>query len=337
MNGKSLVTLVVAIVFGLGAMLAARQMLGPRDSRKEEETQEVLVAARDLKEEESIKADMLKSVRMVKSAAPPGAFSSLKDVEERWVKTAMLEGDVLIEKKLGPKGMPPGLVANIPKGMRAFAVDVTEQSSVSGFILPGHHVDIVKYENSDARQKHGETILQNVLVLAAGQIFTRPEEKSLQTRTVTLAVTMDDVHVLVAARAQGALSLALRGVNDNAMIVKREPKPVVDPEHERKLKIEQERRKDLEQELRDLKKAMALKEAMALKAVESKPKPPPPPKVVAVYRGMGNLQRVSLERPGVSVLAVGGSRSSASEAKPAPKNLEPTANLDLAAGDDQDP
>ena len=54
----------------------------------------------------------------------------------------MLEGDVLVEKKLGPKGTPPGLVANIPTGMRALAIDVTEQSGVSGFILPGHHVDV---------------------------------------------------------------------------------------------------------------------------------------------------------------------------------------------------
>ena len=53
------------------------------------------------------------------------------------MKTTLLEGDVVIEKKLGPKGTPPGLVANIPKGMRAFAIDVTEQSGVSGFILPG--------------------------------------------------------------------------------------------------------------------------------------------------------------------------------------------------------
>ncbi len=86
--------------------------------------------------------------RMAKSAVPADAFSSFKDVEDRWVKTTMLEGDVLVEKKLGPKGTPPGLVANIPKGMRAFAIDVTEQSGVSGFILPGHHVDVVRHDHS---------------------------------------------------------------------------------------------------------------------------------------------------------------------------------------------
>src|SRR5437868_5611189 len=137
--------LALAIAFGLGAMMLTRQLLSDDSGRKEEETQEVLVAARDIKEEESLKPDTVKLTRMAKSAVPAGAFSSPKDLEERWVKTALLEGDVVIERKLGPKGTPPGLVANIPKGMRAFALDVTEQSGVSGFILPSHHVDVVRF------------------------------------------------------------------------------------------------------------------------------------------------------------------------------------------------
>src|SRR5437870_2723771 len=117
--------LALAIAFGLGAMVLTRQVLSGDSGKKEEETQEVLVAARDLKEEETLKPDMIKPNRVAKSAIPAGAFISPKDLEERWVKTALLEGDVIVEKKLGPKGTPPGLVANIPKGMRAFAIDVT--------------------------------------------------------------------------------------------------------------------------------------------------------------------------------------------------------------------
>ncbi len=109
----------------------------------------MLVAARDFKEEEILKADMVKVIRMARSAVPPNAFSTFKEVEERWVRTTMLEGDVIVEKKLGPKGTPPGLVANIPTGMRALAIDVTEQSGVSGFILPGHHVDVIRFENAE--------------------------------------------------------------------------------------------------------------------------------------------------------------------------------------------
>ena len=208
-------------------MLVTRRLMS-KPAVAEEESQEILVAARDFKEEEVLKPDMVKTTRMSKSAVPAGAFSSFKDVEERWVKTTMLEGDPIVDKKLGPKGSPPGLVANIPKGMRAFAVEVNEQSGVSGFILPGHRVDVVRYEaNEKSQSQRGETILQDILVLAAGQVFTRPEEKSLQNRTVTLAVFPDQVDVLVAARAKGPLSLSLRGVNDHDIVDRPKPKPEV--------------------------------------------------------------------------------------------------------------
>ena len=262
MNGRSLTVLVLAVFLGLGAMLVTRRLMS-KAAAAEEESQEILVAARDFKEEEILKPDMVKTTRTSKSAVPVGAFSSFKDVEERWVKTTMLEGDPIVDKKLGPKGSPPGLVANIPKGKRAFAVDVTEQSGVSGFILPGHRVDVVRYEaNEKSQLQRGETILQNVLVLAAGQVFMRPEEKSLQNRTVTLAVLPEQVHILVAARAKGPLSLSLRGVNDHDIVDRPKPKPEETEE-------QKARRTKMEKELEELKLALAKKLA--------EPPPPPPP------------------------------------------------------------
>ena len=210
MNGRSL------FIFGTGR----RDRSGGHDShpadavwnkgKKDDDTQEVIVAARDFKAEEVLKPDMVKVIRMAKSAVPPNAFSSYTDVQDRWVKNVMLEGDVLVEKKLGPKGTPPGLVANIPKGMRAYAIDVTEQSGVSGFILPGHHVDVVRHESNDNNELRAETILQDVLVLATGQVFSRQEERAVQSRTVTLALKPEEVDILVAARARGSLARAPR-------------------------------------------------------------------------------------------------------------------------------
>ena len=66
----------------------------------EEETQDVIVAARDFKEEEILKPDMVRLVRVAKKNVPIGAFSSFKDIVDRWVKTAMLEGDPIVDRKL---------------------------------------------------------------------------------------------------------------------------------------------------------------------------------------------------------------------------------------------
>ena len=107
------------------------------------------------------------------------------------------------------------MVARIPKGMRAFAIEVNEHTGVSGFILPDHRVDVVQPESGPNSTSEAETILQDVLVLASGQVFTRPEDRSIQSRTVTLAVTPEQVDILVAASAKGSLSLSLRGLNDH--------------------------------------------------------------------------------------------------------------------------
>jgi pilus assembly protein CpaB len=300
MNGKSLMMLGLAVVFGLIAMFLTRQMLA-QEPTKVEEAQDVLVAARDLKEEELLKPDALKVIRMAKSAVPVGAFSAPKDVEERWVKTAMLEGDAVIEKKLGPKGTPPGLVANIPKGMRAFAIDVTEQSGVSGFILPGHRVDVIRYEQDRANQR-GESILQDILVLASGQVFTRAEERSLTNRTVTLALTPDQVAIIVAARAKGALSLALRGVNDHEVVARPEPKPTAAETPDPRWKLEEEKRQKLERELAEVKAALAAKAAAPPPAPAPAPVPVrPQARYVAIYRGgpreQGHFERIRIDEP----------------------------------------
>ena len=141
---------------------------------------------------------------------------SAKDVEDRWVQIGILEGEPIVDRKLAAQGSPPGLVARIPKGMRAFAIEVNEQTGVSGFVLPDHRVDVVQIEPGANGQPEAETVLQDVLVLASGQVFTRPDDRSIQARTVTLAVTPEQVDTLVSAGSQGPLTLALRGLNDHA-------------------------------------------------------------------------------------------------------------------------
>jgi pilus assembly protein CpaB len=160
-----------------------------------------------------------------------------------------------------------------------------------------------------------------VLVLAAGQIFTRPEEKAVQGRTVTLAVTPDQVDQLVAARAKGPLSLSLRGVNDHLIVEQPKPSKPVEDEVEklRRIKLEKEREKEreedkaqrlkLERELAEVRTALAkLSEPRPLPLP---PPPPPPPaappkpparRYVAIYHGPDNLVRISVDDSSVKEL-----------------------------------
>jgi pilus assembly protein CpaB len=284
MNGKAMILLALAGFCGLGAMYGTKRLLSRQQGKSTLEMQDVLVAARDLKVEELIRPDMVKVTQMARTSVPPGTFTSSKDVEDRWVQIKMLEGEPLVDRKLAPKGSPAGMVARIPKGKRAFAVEVNEHTGVSGFILPDHHVDVVKNETGSNGKIEAETILQDVLVLASGQVFSRPEDRSIQSRTVTLAVTPEEVDVLVAASAKSALTLALRGLNDH------ESKPV------RRIKTEP---------------IIAMAKPVAPPAPPAPALPPPPPPAppaqhVTIYHGIrSNRERIQIDHPEVAEIDPG--------------------------------
>ncbi|HEV3164617.1 MAG TPA: Flp pilus assembly protein CpaB [Isosphaeraceae bacterium] len=226
MNGKSVIVLVLAVVCGLGAMYGTSQLLS-RDRGKQVETQEIVIAVRDLKAEEVIKESMVELTKMPRDSVPAGSFTSIKDVIDRSLQIPILKDEPIVDPKLSPKGTPAGLVSRIPTGMRAFAVEINEQTGVSGFIMPGHRVDIVqtKVGSNGVPINDSELVLQNVLVLASGQTLTRPEDKSIMSHTVTLAITPRQVEALVTARTKGPLTLSLRGVNDNDLSATPPPPP----------------------------------------------------------------------------------------------------------------
>lgn len=280
MNGRSMVMLVVAVLCGLGAMYGVNRLMAQnKRAAPVVAMQDVLVAVRDLKIEEVIKPELVTVERMAKTAVPAGAFSSVKDVEGRWVMIGMLANEPLLDRKLAARGSPPGLVSRIPKGMRAFAIEVNEQTGVSGFVLPDHRVDVVQIEPGQNGRPEAEPVLQDVLVLASGTTFTRPEDRSIQSRTVTLAVTPEQVDTLVSSRSRGALSLSLRGLNDHIKLPPRKkvtapvppPGPVV--------------------------VAVKPPEPPPLPPPAPEPVLPPPPRFLTVYRGLDSVRRVRIDQP----------------------------------------
>ncbi|MFO0907648.1 MAG: Flp pilus assembly protein CpaB [Isosphaeraceae bacterium] len=283
MNGRPIVMLAFAVLSGLGAMYGTSKLLSKNQDLPVVEMQDVLVAARDIKVEEVIKPELVKVVRMEKQAVPAGSFSQAKDVEDRWVQFALLEGEPLVERKLAPRGSPPGIMARIPKGMRAFSVEVNEQSGVSGFILPDHRVDVIQVVPDEKGHSDAETVLQDVLVLASGQVFTRPDDRTVQARTVTLAVTPEQMEILVAAKAHGNLTLALRPLDSHEVVPPRKKRKP--PEEEKPTQV-------------------------VVKEPEPPPPPPPPPapapppppaRFVVIYRGNEDVKRIRIDQPSEGV------------------------------------
>lgn len=287
MNSKSMMMLVLAVVCGLGAMYGTSLLISKEKGHSPVDLQDVLVAARDVKVEEVLRPDMVKVVQRSRSDIPAGTFTSIKDVEDRWVQIKTLEGEPILDRKLAPKGSPAGLISRIPKGMRAYAIEVNEQSGVSGFIMPDHRVDVVQVESSADGRSEAETVLQDVLVLASGQTFSRPDDRSIMARTVTLAVSPDQVNSLVAARVKGPLTLSLRGLNDRL-------------QHDRK-KVEKPSQVALKGETPPAPPPPPPPPpASTATVVETSPQPsagPANPRFLTIYKGMERREKVNLHKP----------------------------------------
>ncbi len=214
-----LILLGVAISIAVGAYFFLVYLQKPRAG-------EVIVANRDIQTGAIIKESMITSIPWQGKKFPEG-FISVKDKKRclgRVASVDIVRGAPITHRCLAPAGSPAGLYAKIPKGMRALTVKVDEISSVAGFSRPGSRVDVLlatNREGPEGEKKGSKIILQNVLVLAAGQSITQLEgqNKPKVVRTVTLLLTPEEAEKLALATKMGSLLLTLRAGNDNDPVV----------------------------------------------------------------------------------------------------------------------
>jgi pilus assembly protein CpaB len=149
---------------------------------------------------------------------PKDAFTTAVPVVGRIAMRDFLRGEPIVESRLVPKGKSSGLLSlKVPAGMRAFTVKVNEVVGVGGFIVPDSRVDVVVTTAvSPQRQQEqvAKTFLQNILVLAAGQVVEQKDNKPVTVNTVTLAVTPDESEKLALASNDGKIQLVMRNFAD---------------------------------------------------------------------------------------------------------------------------
>jgi pilus assembly protein CpaB len=123
------------------------------------------------------------------------------------------------------------LAIRVPMGMRAISIDTTAEIAVAGLVRPGDRVDVqVVYPGADAisgargaGRSRAQTLLQTVQVLAVGEAVVGAQPSSDGTtaspaRTVTLALTPEQVSALSLAKSTGALTLSLRNPADGEQV-----------------------------------------------------------------------------------------------------------------------
>ncbi len=186
-------------------------------------TEEVVVAAVNMEIGKTVTNAYVKLSPWPKANVPNGAFRSLPEVEGWVTRGSIVAGEPLLKAKLldpelaGRGGLLPMLV---PDGLRGVTIKVGRAIQESGFVHPNSHVDIVVSiaKGDHSRDRIAKVVLQNVLVLAAGQTVEMHNNKPVKVTTVTLALTPKQVERLALAQSEGQLMLATRNLHDDRIV-----------------------------------------------------------------------------------------------------------------------
>ncbi|MDB5685520.1 MAG: cpaB [Rhizorhabdus sp.] len=194
-------------------------------------------AARAIRTGETITADLIRA-----TPGDPLHGASIASPAEVVGKVATSEipvGALIARSAIGSEDK---LAIRVPVGMRAISIDTTDEIAVAGLIRPGDRVDIQAiYPGADAvvngmrgtGPSRAETLLQLVQVLAVGVVVVGKDAPDPEgpdnsgkvsvvpppARTVTLALSPEQVSTLALAKSLGALYLALRNPADQLVAV----------------------------------------------------------------------------------------------------------------------
>ncbi|TLP46000.1 MULTISPECIES: Flp pilus assembly protein CpaB [Cohaesibacter] len=227
MKVARIAVVVVAVLAGLIAMMLARSMgdKQPEGPVEQEvaapvlDVVEVLTAAKTVSLGSSFTADMFVWRKWPADSTSPGYIlrDDRPEADSELVgavaRGSFLQGEPINEGKIAIAGK--GFMSSIlPKGFRAVATRISPETSAGGFILPKDRVDVILTEEGDKRVT-SETILTNIQVLAIDQtIEDQDGTKVVVGETATLELSPSQSEILVSAQQQGALSLALRSLED---------------------------------------------------------------------------------------------------------------------------
>jgi len=208
----------VALALGGFVSLAVYKNLQAGRGTRSTPDEQILVAADDLQVGTKIEEKDIKFATFPSANLPAGVFHFKNKAIGRGVVQPISRGEFILTNKLAGENAGSGLPALIPPGMRAVSVRVNDTTSVSGFVLPGTHVDILLTGSPQGSgDQQTTTVLKNIAVIATGQKLERNSAGEPQTTPViTLLVSPDDAQKLTLATNQGHIQLALRNPLDTS-------------------------------------------------------------------------------------------------------------------------
>ncbi len=219
-----IVVSVLAVFFaGIAAWLTSGYLKKEINTARAVQPQTIVVAATDIPIGASIVKQQLKVTAWPKDSIPTGSAQLPEPLVGRVAIRPIARGDAVTEQKLKPKSATSGsgfMTYVVPEGHRAVTVAVNEVAGVAGFLTPNDRVDVIVTTPlpHDDKESISKIILENVPVLATGQVTDQKAGKPAIVPTVTLDLLPEDAEKLVLSATKGSLQLLLRNIADSTQV-----------------------------------------------------------------------------------------------------------------------
>ena len=188
-------------------------------------TKPVYVAAGPLKYGQKLTREDVRVVNWPENAIPEGSFLEEAALfptntdELRTVLRTVEKDEAILAVKVTEPGEDTGITSRLEAGMRAFAIKVDVSSGVSGFLRPGHTVDVYWTGRvairSDSQSEVTKLIEPGIKIIAIDQSANDEFDDTVIASTVTVSATPQQVAALAQAQQTGRLSLSLVGIGDD--------------------------------------------------------------------------------------------------------------------------
>jgi pilus assembly protein CpaB len=209
---RGLVALGLSVGAGLLAVGVVATTVGRMASevelRRGPPLERVVVTAHDVWQGKTLEVDDLAMAELPPEYIPAEALRTPEQSVGRVPRERILAHEFVRAERLADAASGMGLVAIVPRGMRAVTLDVGDGSAVSGFLNPGNYVDVLVTLPGETAET--VTLLQAITVLAVDRRLGEGEVAAPGRPSVTLAVTPEQAERVTHAVAQGEVTLTLR-------------------------------------------------------------------------------------------------------------------------------
>lgn len=239
MNGRTIALLAVAAGFAVGAFFMFSAYLNSAKTNIEADvasrqrvvpptipTARVLVAKKDLIVGTFVKREDLHWQLWPEESITPafvtdGQFLDATKSDQQRLTIGDFVGGVVRIPIAGGQPMVKGLIAKagergflaavLQPGMRAMSIPVSGTSAVSGFILPGDHVDILwDVAKSSKGVRFTQTLFRDIRVIAIDQKTSAVG--ATPAKTLTLELTPFQTEAMSLAQNMGGIEFTLRSI-----------------------------------------------------------------------------------------------------------------------------